>query len=315
MAAVTSAAAARAQELEPRLYQNAPMGLNAVVVGYGYSAGNFLVDSSLPIEGARAEVQSITLGYVRSLDFFGKSAKLDVVLPLSWGTFERVVAGEFRTRNPSGLADPRFRVAVNLLGAPALSLREFGGYRQKTIVAVSAQIAAPLGQYDPDRLINLGANRWSFRPELGVSNARGRWYFEMAAGAWLFTENADYFGGSSLTQDPLYFVKGDVIYGVTRGVWLALNYGFATGGETRVDGRSAVTLQRNSRLGVTFSFPISQASSMKVVWTSGLTTRIGADFDSVNVLYQYTWAGAGSPDRGTTVGVLVPLQVRHPAPR
>ncbi len=293
VAAIASAAAASAQELEPRLYQNAPIGLNGLVVGYGYSAGNFLVDSSLPIEGAKAEVQSITIGYLRSLNFLGKSAKLDVVLPVSWGQFEGVVAGEFRTRNPSGLADPRFRFAVNLLGAPALSLREFGGYRQKTIVAVSVQVAAPLGQYDPDRLINLGANRWSFRPELGVSNARGRWYFEMAAGAWLFTENADYFGGSSLTQDPLYFVKGDVIYSFTRGVWLALNYGFATGGETRVDGRSAATLQRNSRLGVTFSFPIAQANSMKVVWTSGLTTRIGADFDSVSVLYQYTWAPAG----------------------
>ncbi len=290
---MTSAAAARAQELEPRLYQNAPVGLNALVVGYGYSAGNFLVDSTLPIEGAKAEVHSITLGFVRSLDFFGKSAKVDVVLPVSWGTFEGVVAGEFRTRSPSGLADPRFRLAVNLIGAPALSPREHGGYRQKTIVAVSAQIAAPLGQYDPDRLINLGANRWSFRPELGVSNARGRWYFEMAAGAWLFTENDDYFGGSSLTQDPLVFVKGAVIYSFTRGVWLALNCGYATGGETRVDGGSAATLQRNSRLGLTFSYPFSQANSMKVVWTSGLTTRVGADFDSVSVLYQYTWTGAG----------------------
>ena len=251
------------------------------------------MDSSLPIEGAKAEVHAITVGYVRSLDFFGKSAKLDVVLPVSRGTFEGVVGGEFRTRNPSGLADPRFRLAVNLIGAPALLPREFGGYRQKTIVAVRAQIAAPLGQYDPDRLINLGANRWSFRPEVGVSNARGRWYFEMAAGAWLFTENAANFGDTSLAQDPLYFVKGDVIYGFKRGVWLALNYGFATGGETRVDGASAATLQRNSRLGLTFSFPISQANFMKVVWTSGLTTRVGADFDSVNVLLSIyvDWSG------------------------
>jgi len=206
---VTSAAPARAQELEPRLYQNAPLGLNALVFSYGYSAGNFLVDSSLPIEGAKAEVHGIAIGYVRSFEFFGKSAKLDAVLPVSWGTFQGVVAGEFRTRKPSGLADPRFRVAVNLWGAPALSLREFGSYQQKTILAASVQIAAPLGEYDPDRLINLGANRWSFRPKVGVSNARGRWYFEVAAGAWLFTENTDYFGGSSLAQDPLYFVKGN----------------------------------------------------------------------------------------------------------
>jgi len=279
-----------AQDLEPRLYQNAPVGLNGLVVGYGYSAGNFLVESSLPIEGARAKVHSVTIGYLRSFDFLGKSAKLDIVAPLTWADFEGTVAGEFRTRKPSGLADPRFRLAVNVFGAPALSAREFSSYRQRTIVALSLQVAAPLGQYDADRLINLGANRWSFRPEVGVSNARGRWYAEMAAGAWLFTENANYFGGSSLTQGPLYFVKGDVIYNFKPGVWLALNFGVANGGETRVDGASAATLQRNSRVGATLSLPVARANSLKVVWTSGLTTRVGADFDSLSLVYQYTWA-------------------------
>jgi hypothetical protein len=283
-----------AQDLEPRLYQNAPVGLNALVLGYGYSTGNILVEATLPIEGAEAKVHSVMLGYVRSLDFFGKSAKLDVALPVSWGTFQGYVEGEFRTREPSGLGDPRFRLAVNLLGAPALSIEEFARYRQRSILAVSIQVAAPLGRYDPDKLINLGANRLSFRPELGFSSARGPWYLELASGAWLFTENGDYFGGASLTQDPLYFVKGDVIYSFKRGVWLALNYGFATGGETKVDGASAATLQRNSRLGATLSFPIARASSFKVVWTSGLSTRLGADFDSINVLYQYTWVGAAA---------------------
>jgi hypothetical protein len=283
--------AASAQELEPRLYQNAPVGLNGLVLGYGYSTGNFLVDSSLPIEGATAQIHSLTVGYLRSIDFLGKSAKVDVGIPISWGSFEGIVAGELRTRKPTGLADPRVRLAVNVLGAPALSRREFATYRQKTIVALSLQVALPLGEYDPERLINLGANRWSFRPEAGVSHAFGRWYVETAAGAWLFTENDDYFGGSSLTQTPLYFVKGDFIYNFRPGIWLALNYGFANGGETRIDDSPAATLQRNSRLGATFSFPVAGANSLKLVWTSGLTTRIGADFDSVNVVYQYTWAG------------------------
>jgi Putative MetA-pathway of phenol degradation len=294
VAAALSAGSAHAQELEPRLYQNAPVGLNAFALGYGYSSGNILVDSSLPVEGASAKVHGIALGYVRSFGILGKSAKLDVVLPLSWGAFQGVVAGELRTREPSGLADPRFRLAVNLVGAPALSVRDFSHYRQKTIIAASFQVAAPLGQYDPDKLINLGANRWSFRPELGVSRAEGRWYVELALGAWLFSENADYFGGFSLTQDPLYFIKGDVIYNFKRGIWVALNYGFATGGVTRVEGESAATLQRNSRLGITLSFPLARAHSLKIVWTSGLATRLGADFDSLNVLYQYTWMGAGA---------------------
>jgi hypothetical protein len=94
----------------------------------------------------------------------------------------------------------------------------------------------------------------------------------------------------SSAANALYFVKGDVIYGFKPGMWLAVNCGFATGGETRIDGSSAATLQRNSRVGATFSFPLAQANSLKLVWTSGLTTRVGADFDSLSPVYQYTWA-------------------------
>ena len=39
----------------------------------------------------------------------------------------------------------------------------------RTIVGVSLLVQAPTGQYDPDRLINIGTNRWTFRPEVGVS--------------------------------------------------------------------------------------------------------------------------------------------------
>jgi Putative MetA-pathway of phenol degradation len=294
VAAAVSVVTTSAQELEPRLYQNSPVGLNAIVLGYGFSAGNILVDSSLPIADAKAKVHAVVAGYLRSFALFGKSAKLDVTVPLSWGNFQGVVAGELRTREPSGLADPRFRLAVNLVGAPALSVREFAQYRQRTILAASVQVAVPLGQYDPAKLVNLGSNRWAFRPELGVSTARERWYFEGAVGAWLFTENPDYYGGSSLTQTPLYFVKGAAIYDFKDGLWLSLSYGFANGGETRIGGGPAANIQRNSRLAVTAAFPLVARQSLKVVWTSGLATRLGADFDSLNVVYQYTWLGGGA---------------------
>src|SRR5262245_38148180 len=84
---------AGAQDLEPGLYLNAPAGMNVLVVNYGFSTGNVLVDSTLPVEGAHAKIHLIALGYLRTLDFFGRTAKLDVQVPLSWGRFEGVVAG------------------------------------------------------------------------------------------------------------------------------------------------------------------------------------------------------------------------------
>ena len=65
------------------------------------------------------------------------------------------------------MGDPRFRVSVNLFGAPALSVKEFASYRQDLIVGVSLQVSAPLGQYDDTKLLNLGSNRWSSDPNSG----------------------------------------------------------------------------------------------------------------------------------------------------
>jgi hypothetical protein len=195
--------------------------VNAAIVGYMYSTGNILMDSSLPIEGAHARIHTANLAIIRSFRVLGKIAKVDVQAPIAVGNFEGYVAGEFRSREPSGPADPRLRVLFNFIGAPALDKVEFGTYRQGTIVGASLQTVLPVGRYDPSRLINLGSNRWSFRPELGMSRAQGKWYLEVSTGAWLFTTNAEYYGGTTLEQSPLVFVKGDVMYTFKRGMWVA----------------------------------------------------------------------------------------------
>jgi len=287
-----------AQELEPGLYQNVPTGLHGATLGYGFSTGNILLDSSLPLVDADAQIHSVLLGYVRTLGVGGLAAKLDVQAPLSWGQFEGTVAGVQRTRSPSGLADPRLRFMVNFIGAPALAGPDFATYRQGTVVGAGIQVALPLGQYDPERLVNLGSNRWSFRPEIGVSRRQGRLFLELAGGAWVFTRNGDYYGATTLDQEPLYFAKGNVIYNFRRrGLWLSLNYGRATGGETTVGGVAKQDIQTNDRAGVTLALPLGRPASLKLIYTNGLTTRLGADFDSWSVAYQRTWGGRARPAR------------------
>jgi hypothetical protein len=281
-----------AQELEPGTYQNAPVGVNVVYTGYGFSTGNVLFDAALPIQGASAKVHAVSFGFLRTLDLFGRLAKIDAQIPVSWGRFQGEVEGEFRTRTPRGLADPRVRLSINLAGSPALDLPAFATFRQRTIVGTSVLVVMPLGLYDRTRFINLGANRWAFRPEAAVSHARGRWIFEAAAGAWLFTDNADYVGGTTLSQAPFYFAKGSVIYTLRRNLWFSVSYGRGSGGETRVDDLARHDLQRNDRIGATLSFPAGRSGALRVLATSGLATRLGTDFDSIGVGYQYAWGPA-----------------------
>jgi hypothetical protein len=279
-----------AQELEPGLYQNAPINFNLAAANILFSRGNVLFDSALPIEDATADLQAFVLGYVRTLSVAGKAAKIDVQVPMSWAHFTGLVSGDVRTRSPTGLADPRVRLAVNIVGSPALALPEFARYRQRTIVGLALQVVAPLGQYDPDRLINIGSNRWSFRPEVGVSRALGRLTLEFAAGAWLFTANDDFFGGKELTQRPLYFAKGAAIWSFRGGRWVALNYGRATGGQTSVDAGPSSPLQENDRIAATFLMPMRRTQALRLTYTSGILTRLGADFETVGVGYQFSWA-------------------------
>ena len=287
------ATTAGGQELEPRLYSNTPVGVNAVALSYGYSRGNVLLVPSLPLDNVDGSLNLVAFTYLRAVDLFGKAGKFEVTVPYAWGKYEGFFEEEFLTRKLVGWGDPRFRLAVNLTGAPALNVKEFADYRQKTIVGVGLQVSAPVGKYEPDRLFNLGANRWSFRPEIGVSRVWRKWFFELAGGGLFFTTNDDFFGGQVLEQKPFYAIKAHAIRPFRPGLWLAINFGYGTGGEWKVNGEPRGNIQRNYRFGCTLSLPLKGGSSIKIIGASGVATRFGSDLDAIVLAYQYTWGGKG----------------------
>ena len=181
---------ANAQSMEPRAYSNAPAGMNFLILGYVYQQGDVLLDPSVPVKDVSADAHTALLAYARVLDVWGKSGKIDMIVPYAWLSATGKVNEEGRSRRVSGFADPAARFSVNLYGAPALSFEEFKNYRQKTILGLSLSMTMPLGQYDSDRLVNIGTNRWSFKPEVGISRALGRWTLEGAAGVIFYTSNS-----------------------------------------------------------------------------------------------------------------------------
>jgi hypothetical protein len=290
--AVFSATGIQAQELEPRLYTNTPIGMNFLVAGYGYSQGTVLADPSVPLENASVKVHGPVLGYARSVNLGGMSGKIDAILSYVCASGSAELAGEPMERDVCGLIDPRFRLSINLYGAPALTLKEFANYKQDIIIGASMQFGVPLGQYDPDKLLNIGTNRWSIKPEIGVSKALGPLILELAAGVTFYTPNNDFLGSKEKEQDPLYSLQGHVVYGFKSGVWVALDGTYYRGGQTTIDGVGGDDLQENSRVGLTIALPVNRHNSIKVFGSTGATTRTGGDFDSVGIAWQYRW-GAG----------------------
>jgi len=279
------------QDLEPRSYANTPVGMNFLLLGYFYSDGDVAFDPSLPVKDGKVTVHGAVTGYVRSLDMWGKSGKLSAILPYACADGSATLAGQPQQRDVCGPADPRLRLSVNLYGAPALSFEEFRNYHQDLILGATLQVTGPFGQYDSDKLLNIGTNRWSAKTEVGASQALGRVTLELAAAATFYTDNDNYFGGHTREQDPVYSIQGHLIYSFHHGAWGAIDGTYFRGGRTTTDGIRDDDLQENTRVGATLALPIDRHNSVKLFASTGVATRTGGDFDTIGAAWQYRWGG------------------------
>jgi len=291
-ALIFPSAGVHAQTLEPRAYSNAPVGLNFLIAGYAYSDGKIAFDPRLPIADAKFHTDTEVMAYSHSLDAWGDCAKFDVAVPYSSFSGHAVVGGQPKERNVSGFDDPLFRFSINFHGAPALTLKQFAGYRQDLIVGASLALTPPLGQYDSTKLLNLGNNRWSFKPELGISKAWGGWTVEILPSVTFYTDNTDFYYGKTYAQAPLYAAQAHVIYGFKSGIWLALDGIYFTGNRTTFDGVKNDNRQTNTRGGLTVTLPVDRHDSVKINASTGTSTRTGSTFNVIGILWQYRW-GAG----------------------
>src|SRR5438094_2950016 len=199
---------------------------------------------------------------------------------------QRSGSGARRAR-PRRSAAPPVR---QLLRRPALSMDEYATYHQDVIVGASLQVTAPLGQYDSTKLLNVGTNRWSIKPELGVSKAWGPVTLEVIPAITFFTNNDDFLRGKTLEQDPIYSVQGHLIYEISPALWTAFDATYYTGGRTTIDGEKGERLE-NVRLGLTTSLSLTRHQSTKLFGSAGVYHRTENNFWAVGLAWQYRWGG------------------------
>jgi hypothetical protein len=192
----------------------------------------------------------------------------------------------------SGIADTRLKFSINLHGNPARSPSAFAKIRKRSfIVGTSLTVAVPTGQYDPIKLINIGTNRWAFKPELGISfPVKKNLDLDFYLGAWLFMHNSDYFPGNTLRrQTPIVALQGHISYTFRPRFWVAADMTWYRGGAAKVGDGGPTGEQNNSRAGLTFSMPLRTKQSFKLAYSAGTTARIGSDFKTLTAGWQYSW--------------------------
>jgi hypothetical protein len=278
-----------AQEIEPRAYSPSPTGLNFLLAVGAHSEGAVLTDPALPVTDIEAKIDALVFGYGRTFGVAGRSANAALALPLIQVDASGNVGETRREVRREGLGDAKLRFAVNLIGAPAMTPREFAQREPKTTLGASLTVNIPTGEYDPSKLINIGTNRWAVKTELGLTHPIGKWLIEGYVGAWFFEDNDEFFGGQLREQDTLGSLQAHVSYTFKPRMWIALNTTYYEGGRTTVNGTLNDDRQENSRVGLTFSMPAGKSYSLKFNWSRGATTRFGSSFDTYGVALQYAW--------------------------
>jgi hypothetical protein len=278
-----------AQELDPRAYSPSPVGTTFVVVSDSQSSGSTVFDATSPFSDVHANFSLASLGVGRVFGLAGRQSSLALALPYAWGDVSGNVGGAQRSVSRSGLADARLRFSMLLLGGPALEPVAFASREQRTILGVSLTVVAPVGQYDGSKLINIGSNRWAFRPEIGLSCPKGGWQWDLYEGVWFFEDNDNFYGGHRRAEDPILTTQAHLSYTFRSRLWVAADVTYYTGGAVTVDGARNSGSQRNVRVGVTASMPLAQSQSLKLSYSNGAVTRVGGNFRLIGAAWQYAW--------------------------
>jgi hypothetical protein len=279
-----------AQDLVPRAYLVAPVGSNAITISSSYFDGSVFTDPTVPITDFKVRFSAAIISYTRSFAFFGRSANVVGSIPYTVGNFHGIVVGAERSVYRSGLADGRIRFAMNLRGGAAMNRGDFVKWREKFVLGASLTVIAPIGQYDPARLINPSLHRWAFKPELGMARRWGKWALDLYGGVWLFTPNHAYYPGmNTRTQAPVGALETHLSYTPRPRLWASLDGNFWTGGRSTVNASRNQDYQRNSRVGATVSVPLNRHQALKFSYSTGAYISIGGDYKNVSVAWQYSW--------------------------
>lgn len=288
------ASVASAEDLEPRRWNHLPVGLHVFGAGYAYTAADIGLDPALQLEDVEMEMHTWVAKYVHTFALFDRSARVELAQGWQHGRWKGLLSGAPASTERDGLSDTIARFAMNLYGAPPLAGKEFAAYRAghrvETIIGAAVMVQIPTGDYESDRLINLGSNRFTITPQFGVQHNLGELSLEYTGSVWFYTDNDDFYGGNTLTKDPLYALQGHAIYHFPGHVWAGLSGAYTYGGETAVNGVDSDDLDENLILSVSVGFPLYGPLSGKLAWLGSRTQEdTGMDSDSVVVAVSLTW--------------------------
>jgi len=274
-----------------RDWQNLPTDLNMVFGYYSRIDTNTPIDTSLPIDGLSLNADLYIARYARSFAVDGRNSAIQILQPYAdiSASFDNAQFFD-GTKHNGGMADTQFVLVHNLFGGPALTKEEFANWTPETFLTGALWITAPTGDYDKDRIINIGSNRWAFKPEIAFGTPIGPTWLEFNTYVSMYGDNNDYHGDGKLEQKPLYGIETHYSYTINRALWASLDATYNRGGETKINGDWQDNKQENGLFGASVGFMLSPQFGGLIAYSDTVSERTGSpDVNTWTLRLQYAW--------------------------
>jgi len=204
-------------------------------------------------------------------------------------------AGDSFSQSSSGFADPTVQWVINLLGTPPLrSNVDLLNYEPTWTLDVATMLAFPIGEYDDDKLVNLGQNRWFGRVGLPLKYHFGtftpgyRKSLEIMPSVWLFDDNDDFIG-RKLENDPLWQLEAHLTSDFTPNFYGSLDALYRNGFQSDIDGVEAGDDLDVGSLGFTLNYQISDNFAIRAGYSSNVFGDSDLDTSMLRIQFVFGW--------------------------
>ena len=279
-----------AQFTDPHAYDNCPVGINQLELRYAYVHANASIDTALVVGGAKLNLNEGAIDYTRYFGGLHRLMWVEASVPVA--DLSGSISGTNIHGSSTGTGDSSYSLGVLLKGGPALNVAQFENYKPVTILGLNLTITAPTGSYAPRKILNLGSDRWAFRPEFALSHPFGpeqRWQIDTYANVDFYTDNTSFQGKQILRQEPLPGLEGHISHSFTDNFWASLDTRYSFRGTTFVNGVAQDDAQQNFILGSEMNISLNSRNSLVFVFAKAVVHHNGPAEVGFSLKYDYTW--------------------------
>ena len=286
-------------QVPPRFYWKSLAGANAVPVIYQDISGNFnpLDPAHMVSPEAEIDAEVVTAGAAMMLPIFDRTATIALL-----GTMGRLSSaieadGQTASESARGFGDPMLEFGINVIGPGAIkNIPDMIRYQPKFSLDLIADLYFPVGEYDSERALNLGQNRWYGRVGAPVVWQLGAWVpgqrttLEVLPSLWLFGDNTD-FMGETLSTDPTFQLESHLTRDLTGSLWTSLDATWKIGGKATVgDGEEGDSIDTLG-VGFTLGYQVNDNLGFTCGYMSSINDSDPGDLqmDIFRVSLTYGW--------------------------